>query len=81
MNDIDLLMARIETINLKTADDITADDIDTLVSYYRHNRGRVAAGEKPKKPSVDLSGIMANLKVKTAAANPPPEKIKWRKIP
>lgn len=70
MNDIDLLMQRVEEINLKTADELTSNDIATIIAYHRHNRSRLIAGEKPKKPSVDLSGILAGIKAKSATAQP-----------
>lgn len=82
MNDIDLLMVRIESINLKTANELTANDITTLIAYHRHNRSRLAAGEKPKKPSVDLSGILAGIKAKSAtvqSAEPTTKRRPWGK--
>lgn len=64
MNDIDLLMSRVDEINLKGVDELTADDIDTLIAYHRQMRGRKASGEKPKKPTINLSEIL-NIKPKS----------------
>jgi len=66
MNDLNLLMARVDEINAKAAADLTADDIDTIILYHRQSRARKASGEKPAKPKVDLSAIL-NLKPKSAA--------------
>lgn len=63
MNDIDLLMSRMDEINAKSVDTLTADDIDTIIAYHRRQRQRRASGEKITKPKVDLSSIM-NLKPK-----------------
>lgn len=61
MNDLDNLMARVDAINAKTADELTADDIDTIILYHRRNRARKAAGEKPNRPTVDLSSLVKEL--------------------
>ena len=63
MNDIDQLMARMDEINHKAADELVADDIDTIIAYHRRQRQRRASGEKITKPKIDLSSIM-NLKPK-----------------
>ena len=61
MNDIDTLMSRVEEINRKTdIHDVTDDDIATLITHYRRQRARKAAGlkdEKPK-PTIDLSRLL-----------------------
>jgi hypothetical protein len=77
MNDIDRLMNEIETINFKSPEDLTPGDIDTLIAYHRHNRARLAAGEKPKRATsatsaVDISDVMDRLKTKIAAPAPKP---------
>lgn len=74
MNDLDTLMSRIDEINAKSADELSSDDIDTIIAYHRRQRQRKASGEKPTKPKVDLSGIMKSLK----ASGPQPEPIKRR---
>ena len=61
MNDIDQLMSRVEEINRKIdIHDVTDDDIATLITHYRRQRARKAAGlkdEKPK-PAIDLSRLL-----------------------
>lgn len=61
MSDLDDLMSRIEFINAKTPDDLSAADIDMIISYHRRNRQRKASGDKIRKPSVDISVIMEKL--------------------
>lgn len=73
MNDINLLMSRIDTINSKSPHDVTPDDIDILIAYHRRNRARKAAGEKaerPQKSSVDISALLNLPAIKTATALP-----------
>jgi hypothetical protein len=40
MNDINILMERVQQINAKDAPDLAATDIDTLVNFYRYRRIR-----------------------------------------
>jgi hypothetical protein len=61
MNDIDLLMERVTEINLKSAPELTSDDIDTIVMFQRQQRARRAAGEKPVRPKVDLESILGKI--------------------
>ena len=61
MNDIDTLMQRVDAINAKSASDLTADDITTIIAYHRQQRARRAAGEKPIRPKVDLEAILGKI--------------------
>lgn len=62
MNDINLLMQRIEEINTKGADELTAGDIDDIIENCRQYRARKARGEKVAvKATVDLSSIVKQL--------------------
>jgi len=76
MNDIDRLMQTIEAINTKiteSVDVITSEDVTTLIAYHRHNRQRLAFGEKPKRasaPTADLSDVMDRLRNKIVAPAP-----------
>lgn len=66
MNDINLLMSRMDEINAKTVDQLTADDIDTVIAYHRKQRARKEAGEKiGVKADVDLSDLIKSLKPQT----------------
>lgn len=68
MNDLDLLMSRMEEINAKAATELTPNDIDIIIKYQRHQQSRKASGEKPVKPAaVDISSIMNKLTAKPAA--------------
>ena len=62
MNDINLLMSRIDEINkIENVKDLTTNDIDTLILYYRRERQRRASGEKPtkgNKPVADLASLL-----------------------
>jgi hypothetical protein len=62
MNDVNLLMSRIESINAEpNPRNLSKSDIDTLIAYHRHNRARRLAGDRPAKPaapSVDLSALL-----------------------
>lgn len=46
MNDIDTLMDRITIVNGKDPGDITPEDIDSLVDFYRYRRTRKATFDK-----------------------------------
>jgi hypothetical protein len=61
MNDINTLMQRVDEINSKTPDQLTAGDIDTIIAYHRNQRARRAAGEKPIRPKVDLEAILGKI--------------------
>jgi hypothetical protein len=68
MNDLDLLMSRMEEINAKAATELTPSDIDIIIEYHRRQRSRKASGEKPVKPAaVDISSIMSKLTAKPVA--------------
>lgn len=51
MNDLDELMSR-------PVLDLTSQDIDDIILYHRRQRARKIAGEKPKKPVVDLTSLI-----------------------
>jgi predicted nucleotidyltransferase len=60
-SDLDILMDHVHEINAKAVADVTDRDIDILIAYYRNQRARRAAGEKPAKfarPKVDILGIL-----------------------
>jgi hypothetical protein len=61
MNDINLLMARVDEINAKPASELDANDIDVIIAYHRNQRARRAAGEKPVRPQVDLEAILGRI--------------------
>lgn len=62
MNDINTLMQRMEEINTKAVDELSADDIDTIIAYHRRQRQRKANGEKiGVKASVDLSALIKSV--------------------
>lgn len=69
MNDIDTLMQRIDEINSRNPP-YTSEDIETVILYHRQQRARRAAGEKPIRPTVDLSAILGTATAKTTASNP-----------
>lgn len=52
MNDIDELMSR-------PVLELSAQDIDDIILYHRRQRARKIAGEKPKKPVVDLTSLIS----------------------
>jgi hypothetical protein len=61
VNDINLLMSRMDEINAKSAEQLTPDDITTVITFHRQQRARRAAGEKAPKPSsspIDISAIL-----------------------
>lgn len=60
MNDIDLLMQRVDEINHKDPP-YSAEDITTIIAYHRNARSRKAAGIKPERPKVDLEAILGAL--------------------
>lgn len=60
MNDLNLLMARVDEINTKSPP-YTDNDISTIIVYHRNQRARRAAGEKPSRPKVDLESILGAL--------------------
>jgi hypothetical protein len=57
-----------DEINRKTATELIAEDIDTIIAYHRKLRARKASGEKIQGPSVDLSAIMNKLGAGTSSA-------------
>ena len=61
MNDINLLMQRIDDINSKGPGELTTNDIDVIIAYHRNQRARRAAGIKAEKPKVDISAIMSRI--------------------
>lgn len=70
MNDIDLLMQRVDEINAKDPP-YTAEDISVIIAYHRNARARKAAGIKPERPKVDLEAILGALpKPKSTIVNP-----------
>jgi hypothetical protein len=74
MNDVNMLMSRIDEINhIENPKDLTDNDIETLIMYYRHQRQRKASGEKvPKsnKPVADLATLLGR-SVSKPAPQPP----------
>ena len=60
-NDLDTLMMRISEINAKDPP-LSNADLESLVTYYRRQRARRAAGEKPTKstsaPKLDLDMLL-----------------------
>lgn len=54
MTELDELMSRDPL-------ELSEQDIEKIVTYHRHQRARKASGEKPTKPTVDLSGILNKL--------------------
>lgn len=73
-NDVDTLMARIDEINFKSADELSSDDIVVLIQYHRRNRARLAAGLKPVKPKIDLDSILGDIIARPKSAGPNPFK-------
>lgn len=71
-NDIDTFMERINDINHKSADELSSDDITVLIAYHRRNRARLAAGQKPVRPKIDLSEILGSNFSKPASTGPNP---------
>lgn len=70
MNDINLLMSRIDEINHKPPAECTPSDIADLIKYHRHNRARKASGQKPERPAgptIDLAALL-NLPVSKPSA-------------
>jgi hypothetical protein len=60
MNDLNLLMARIDEINAKSPP-YTEEDIVTTIAYHRRSRANRAAGIKPERPKIDLEAIMGGI--------------------
>lgn len=61
MSDLNLLMSRIEEINLKSPP-YTPADITDLIAYHRASRASKASGVKPAKPATrDLASIMGTI--------------------
>lgn len=56
MNDLVL-----EALN-RAADEVTSEDIDAIIAYYRKDRVRYERGEKPKKEGEE-EDIMSVIKV------------------
>ena len=71
MNDINLLMQRMDEINAKSAEDLLPNDISIVIAYHRNQRARRAAGEKTVKPkeksTVNIAEILGQLNPKPAA--------------
>jgi len=76
MNDINLLMSRVEEINAKDPP-LPAEDIDALIAYHRLMRQRRASGEKPKRSAPDLGEL---LKMTQPKEEPPSWATKKRRI-
>ena len=58
MNDIDLLMARIEEINAKDVDEVTAKDVDDMIKHIRQRRASLLSGNKPSRAKQSLADLM-----------------------
>lgn len=59
--DLDILMSHVHEINAKKPTDLTEQDLNILIAYYRNQRARRASGHKiakPEKPAVDVLGLL-----------------------
>lgn len=68
MNDIDTLMLRIDEINAKSPADLTAVDIDNLVSYHRQQRARKESGIKRLRSAADTLDDVREALLRSAPA-------------
>lgn len=70
-NEIDILMARIESINHKTVDDLEPSDITDIILYHRQLRSRRERGERPTRTKVDVSNLLEGFIARRAAPSLP----------
>ena len=52
---LDILAARFPDANARPVLDLTPEDTAILIAYYRRQRARIAAGEKPTKPKLEAA--------------------------